>query len=132
MTAHLPIRPAAEVRVYECAEYLRRRGFVVGEPVPPAFARILIQDIQSAVACRFNVRLHDMLSNLRWREYTRPRQVAMYLCRELTRKSLSEIGVRFDRDHTTVIHGVRQIEALRVMDAELDEHIRALLRELRG
>ena len=61
----------------------------------------------------------------------RPRQIAMYLAKQLTPRSLPEIGRRFGgRDHTTVIHAVRQIEKLRMADAELDADVRLLLRQL--
>src|SRR5438132_68811 len=69
----------------------------------------------------------------RAREVARPRQVAMYLSKQLTPKSLPDIGRRFGgRDHTTVIHAVRQIEKLRASDAELDADIRLLTRQLEG
>jgi len=63
----------------------------------------------------------------------RPRQVAMYLAKQLTPRSLPEIGRRFGgRDHTTVIHAVRRIEKLRQTDAELDADVRLLIRQLEG
>jgi len=72
-----------------------------------------------------------MTSARRAREVARPRQIAMYLAKQLTPRSLPEIGRRFGgRDHTTVIHAVRQIEKLRMADAELDADVRLLLRQL--
>jgi chromosomal replication initiator protein len=74
-----------------------------------------------------------MGSARRAREVARPRQIAMYLAKQLTQRSLPEIGRRFGgRDHTTVIHAVRTIEALRVKDAEIDADVRLLLRQLEG
>jgi chromosomal replication initiator protein len=69
----------------------------------------------------------------RIRRVARPRQVAMYLSRLLTKNSLQEIGRRFGgRDHSTVIHAVRQVEKLRLEDAEMDSDIRLLTEGLRG
>ena len=69
----------------------------------------------------------------RAREVARPRQIAMYLAKQLTQRSLPEIGRRFGgRDHTTVIHAVRRIEELRAADAELDADVRLLMRQLEG
>ena len=63
----------------------------------------------------------------------KPRQIAMYLSKALTPRSLPEIGRRFGgRDHTTVIHAVKQIERLRAADSELDADIRLLTRQLEG
>jgi chromosomal replication initiator protein len=63
----------------------------------------------------------------------RPRQIAMYLSKQLTPRSLPEIGRRFGgRDHTTVIHAVKQIEKLRAADTEIDADVRLLLRSLEG
>ena len=74
---------------------------------------------------QYRIRKAEMTSARRAREVARPRQVAMYLSKQLTPRSLPEIGRRFGgRDHTTVIHAVRQIEKLRASDAELDADIR--------
>jgi chromosomal replication initiator protein len=84
--------------------------------------RISIDEIQTQVAEHYRIRKAEMVSARRAREVARPRQVAMYLSKQLTPKSLPDIGRRFGgRDHTTVIHAVRQIEKLRAHpDAELD------------
>ena len=72
-----------------------------------------------------------MTSARRAREVARPRQIAMYIAKQLTPRSLPEIGRRFGgRDHTTVIHAIKQIEKLRQIDAELDSDVRLLLRQL--
>jgi chromosomal replication initiator protein len=74
-----------------------------------------------------------MVSARRAREVARPRQIAMYLAKQLTPRSLPEIGRRFGgRDHTTVIHAVRQIEKLRGLDHDLDNDVRTLMRALEG
>ncbi|SMF61256.1 chromosomal replication initiator protein DnaA [Allosphingosinicella indica] len=93
--------------------------------------RISIDEIQGKVSDHYRIRKAEMTSARRAREVARPRQVAMYLSKQLTPRSLPEIGRRFGgRDHTTVIHAVRQIEKLRAQDAELDADIRLLMRQL--
>ena len=95
--------------------------------------RITIDEIQRRVADHFRIKQAEMSSARRAREVARPRQVAMYLAKQLTPRSLPEIGRRFGgRDHTTVIHAVRQIEKLRQTDAELDADVRLLIRQLEG
>ncbi|MEO7240020.1 MAG: chromosomal replication initiator protein DnaA [Sphingomicrobium sp.] len=95
--------------------------------------RISIDEIQTQVAEHYRIRKAEMTSARRAREVARPRQVAMYLSKQLTPKSLPDIGRRFGgRDHTTVIHAVKQIEKLRASDAELDADIRLLTRQLEG
>ncbi|MGQ0558685.1 MAG: chromosomal replication initiator protein DnaA [Sphingosinicella sp.] len=93
--------------------------------------RISIDEIQTRVSEHYRIRKAEMTSARRAREVARPRQVAMYLSKQLTPRSLPEIGRRFGgRDHTTVIHAVRQIERLRAQDPELDSDIRLLTRQL--
>ena len=79
--------------------------------------RVMIDEIQRRVAEHFNVRLAEMTSARRARAFARPRQVAMYLSKQLTSRSLPEIGRKFGgRDHTTVMHAVRRIEELKDTD----------------
>ncbi len=93
--------------------------------------RITIDEIQRRVAEYFNVRIGDMLSARRSRLIARPRQIAMYLSKQLTTRSLPEIGRKFGgRDHTTVIHAVKKIEQLRGEDPALDEDVDLLRRML--
>jgi chromosomal replication initiator protein len=93
--------------------------------------RVTIDEIQKRVAEHYNIRLGDMHSARRARAVARPRQVAMYLCKQLTPRSLPEIGRKFGgRDHTTVIHAVRKIEELREQDRGLAEDIELLRRML--
>ncbi len=95
--------------------------------------RITIDEIQRKAAEYFNIRLADMLSARRARAVARPRQVAMYLAKQLTARSLPEIGRKFGgRDHTTVIHAVRRIEQLRESDSALNEDVEKLQRLLQG
>jgi len=93
--------------------------------------RVRIEDIQRIVARQYNVSRSDLLSSRRTANVVRPRQVAMYLAKVLTLRSLPEIGRRFGgRDHTTVLHAVRKIEALAGNDPALAEEIEALKRLL--
>ena len=93
--------------------------------------RVSIEDIQKRVAEHFNVRLGDMHSPRRARAVARPRQVAMYLCKQLTTRSLPEIGRKFGgRDHTTVMHAVRKIDELKREDSSLAQDIELLRRAL--
>ena len=93
--------------------------------------RISIEDIQKRVAEHFNIRLGDMHSPRRARAVARPRQVAMYLCKQLTTRTLPEIGRKFGgRDHTTVMHAVRKIDELQQADATLGEDVELLKRML--
>ena len=95
--------------------------------------QVSVDEIQTRVAEHFKIRKAEMTSARRAREVARPRQVAMYLSKQLTPRSLPDIGRRFGgRDHTTVIHAVKQIEKLRAADAELDGDIRLLTRQLEG
>lgn len=90
-----------------------------------------IEDIQRVVAQHFNVSKADLLSARRTRAVVRPRQVAMYLAKSLTPRSLPEIGRRFGgRDHTTVLHAVRKIDSLMGSDGTLAEDIETLKRLL--
>ena len=91
--------------------------------------RVRIEDIQRVVARHFNVSKADLLSSRRTRTIVRPRQIAMYLAKVLTPRSLPEIGRRFGgRDHTTVLHAVRKIEGLIEGDKSLADEIELLKR----
>jgi len=92
---------------------------------------VTVEEIQRKVAEHFNIRLSDMLGPKRTRTIARPRQIAMYLSKELTSRSLPEIGRRFGgRDHTTILHGVRKVEEMRGADSQLNEDIELLRRLL--
>jgi chromosomal replication initiator protein len=93
--------------------------------------RVKIEDIQRIVARHYNVSRGDLLSSRRTANVVRPRQVAMYLAKTLTLRSLPEIGRRFGgRDHTTVLHAVRKIEHLVGNDTALAEEVESLKRQL--
>ncbi|MBE2278006.1 MAG: chromosomal replication initiator protein DnaA [Rhodobacteraceae bacterium] len=95
--------------------------------------KLTIEEIQRKVAEHYNVRLSDLIGPKRLRTIARPRQVAMYLAKQLTSRSLPEIGRRFGgRDHTTIMHGVRKIEELAATDSQLADDIQLLRRLLQG
>ena len=94
---------------------------------------VSIENIQKTVAEYFKIRVGDLLSKKRSRSIARPRQMAMALAKELTNHSLPEIGDAFGgRDHTTVLHGCRRVEALRETDKRIDDDYLNLLRTLTG
>lgn len=119
---------------------------LVGRPITMDMARDVLQDllrandrkltideIQKSVSDYYNIRPNEMVSERRSRAVARPRQVAMYLAKQLTSKSLPDIGRRFGgRDHTTVMYAVKKIEDLRRTDAHLDEDVTRLIRLLQG
>ncbi len=91
--------------------------------------RVTIEEIQKRVAEHYQIRLSDMSSPRRARAVARPRQIAMYLAKQLTTRSLPEIGRKFGgRDHTTVMHAVRKIEELRASDRNFSDDIDLLRR----
>jgi chromosomal replication initiator protein len=95
--------------------------------------RVTIEEIQKRVAEHFNIKLSEMTSARRARAVARPRQVAMYLAKQLTSRSLPEIGRKFGgRDHTTVMHAVRKVEELRSTDSSFSDDVDLLRRMLEG
>jgi len=95
--------------------------------------KLTIEEIQRKVAEHYNIRLSDMIGPKRVRTIARPRQIAMYLAKQLTPRSLPEIGRRFGgRDHTTIMHGVRKIEELMATDSQLNDDLQMLRRLLQG
>jgi chromosomal replication initiator protein len=95
--------------------------------------RITIDEIQRKVAEHYNIRMTDMHSARRARNVARPRQVAMYLAKQLTARSLPEIGRKFGgRDHTTVMHAVRKIEELIGDDPQIAQDVEIVRRALTG
>ena len=85
---------------------------------------ITVDRIQNVVSNFFNISLNEMLSQRRSRPLARPRQIAMYLAKKMTTRSLPEIGRRFaNRDHTTVIHAVKTITKLSQENEEMNKNI---------
>lgn len=95
--------------------------------------KLSIEEIQRKVGEHFNIKFADIIGPKRSRAIARPRQIAMYLAKKLTSRSLPEIGRRFGgRDHTTIMHGVRVIEGLKASDPQLAEDVELLRRLLEG
>ncbi len=93
--------------------------------------KVRIEDIQKLVATHYNVSRADILSSRRSAGVVKPRQIAMYLAKQLTLRSLPEIGRRFGgRDHTTVLHAVRKIDGVVALDPVLRDEIELLKRML--
>lgn len=104
----------------------------LGDALRGAQKRVTIDEIQRAVSVYFDIKPIDLISARRARAVARPRQIAMYLAKRLTTRSLPEIGRKFGgRDHSTVIHAVRRIEELRSTDSEIDSAVRTLQRDLK-
>lgn len=105
----------------------------LGDVLRGSVRRVTIDEIQKLVSTHFDLKPVDLVSARRARAVARPRQIAMYLAKRLTTRSLPEIGRKFGgRDHSTVIHAVRRIEELRDTDREVDGAVRVLMRELEG
>lgn len=118
--------PAPDLPPITAAEFAEAHRFLDADRDPFVAAALAfgrankIRLIQEAVADHFELDLLDLLSDHRVVRITLPRQIAMFLCKELTEKSLPDIGRRFGgRDHTTVLHSVRKIAALIAKDADL-------------
>jgi chromosomal replication initiator protein len=138
-------RISSNVRVLEGAMMrLLAFGALVGREVTLELAReclvdilrasdrkITVEEIQRKVSDHYNIRLSDLIGPKRVRTFARPRQVAMYLSKTMTARSLPEIGRRFGgRDHTTVMHGVRRIEDLMQKDSQIADDLELLRRSL--
>ena len=93
--------------------------------------KVTVEEIQRKVSEHYNIRLSDMIGPKRLRTFARPRQIAMYLAKTMTNRSLPEIGRRFGgRDHTTVMHGVKRIEELKIIDSQIADDLELLRRAL--
>jgi chromosomal replication initiator protein len=93
--------------------------------------KVTVEEIQRKVSDHYNIRLSDMVGPKRVRNFARPRQIAMYLSKQMTSRSLPDIGRRFGgRDHTTVMHGVKKIEELMITDSQIADDIELLRRSL--
>lgn len=94
---------------------------------------ITVEDIQKKVAERYNIKVSEMSSSRRHRNVARPRQIAMYLAKSLTPRSLADIGKKFgNKDHTTVMHAIKKVEELNQSDVEFREEIDLLIRILQN
>jgi hypothetical protein len=121
------------IQVVEPTRPSQRFWFHITEDQMGVRPVLMIAGIQESVAVHFGITRTDLLSARRTANVVRPRQVAMYLAKTLTLRSLPEIGRSFGgRDHTTVLHAVRKIECLMHKDPGLRELVEGIERELRG
>ncbi len=126
-------RVAAHAQLVGRAITLESTQEVIPDLLKASDRRISIEDIQKRVAEHFNIKLAEMGSARRSRQVARPRQVAMYLAKQLTNRSLPEIGRKFGgRDHTTVMHAVKKVEELTETDNAFAEDVELLRRMLQG
>ena len=124
------LRVTAHVQLMGGEVTLERTCDILRDVLSAFDRRVTIEEIQRKVAEHYNIRVAEMTSKRRDRPVARPRQIAMFLAKELTTKSLPDIGRAFDRDHTTVIHAVKAIENLREKDRAFKEETDALRRML--
>ena len=123
-------RVVANVQLIGGQVNLEKTRFILKDLLNVLERRVTVEEIQRKVAERYSIRVADVLSKRRERPIARPRQIAMYLAKILTTASLPEIGRKFDRDHTTVIHAVRTIEELMKKDSVFAEEVNSLRRGL--
>jgi hypothetical protein len=114
----------------QVAELSAKLEAIEREDQSPLASPSRIKPVMSAVAKYYEVPVYELVSFRRARALIRPRQVAMYLARALTKHSLPAIGRVFERDHATILHGCRQIEKQRQCDPRLDTQIRQLIEQL--
>ncbi|MBO4644394.1 MAG: chromosomal replication initiator protein DnaA [Alphaproteobacteria bacterium] len=124
------LRVTAHVQLMGGEVTLERTCDILRDVLSALDRRVTIEEIQRKVAEHYNIRVAEMTSKRRDRPVARPRQIAMFLSKELTTKSLPDIGRAFDRDHTTVIHAVKAIENLREKDPAFKEETDSLRRML--
>ena len=130
------IRVAAEASLFNeefTVDFARNvLGTVTAAPVRINHQAITAEDIQKAVADYFRIKISDLKSSTRTKTVVVPRQIAMYLCRQLTNLSLTEIAEAFSREvHTTVLHANNRIEANLRTDAELYQTINFLIEDIK-
>ncbi len=109
---------------------LERTKNVLKDALTAYDRKVTIDEIQRKVSEHFKIKVSEMQSKRREREVARPRQIAMYLAKKLTTRSLPEIGRKFDRDHTTVIHAVKTIEDLTKTNHIIAEDVSLLCKML--
>ncbi len=124
------LRVTAHVDLMGGEVTLERTRDIMRDVLSAVDRSVTVDEILRKVAERYNLRMAEMMSKRRDRSIARPRQIAMYLAKVLTTKSLPEIGRAFDRDHTTVIHAVKKVEDLCETDAAFKDEIDALRRGL--
>ncbi len=137
ITTNVRVLEGALVRLYAFASLVDREITLeltqdcLSDVLKANDRKVTVEEIQRKVSEHYNIRLSDLIGPKRLRAYARPRQVAMYLCKTMTSRSLPDIGRRFGkRDHTTVMHGVKRIEELSATDSQIADDIELLRRAL--
>lgn len=126
-------RVVAHSTLVGCAITLELVQEVLSDLLRSNDRKVTIEDIQRKVTQHYNIKMADMHSPRRARSVARPRQIAMYLCKKLTTRSLPEIGRKFGgRDHTTVMHAVKKVTELAQEDDAIMQDIEALTQSLRS
>ncbi len=137
ITTNVRVLEGALMRLFAFAELMGREITLdltqecLVDILREASRKVTVEEIQRKVSEHYNIRFADIIGPRRYQTVTRPRQIAMYLAKQLTARSLPEIGRRFGgRDHTTVMHSVRRIEKLQNQDSQIAEDIELLRRAL--
>ena len=116
-------------RIYNKSPNVTESKIILKDIISVNARNLSIENIQKTVASYFTISLNEMLSPRRSRSLVRPRQIAMYLAKSITSRSLPEIGRKFGgRDHTTVMHAVKKIEELKLSDVNFNEDLELLKR----
>ncbi len=124
-------RIVAHATLVGCPVNLETTQTVLQDLLRTSDRRVTIEEIQKQVANHYNIKVSDMHSPRRARMVARPRQIAMFLSKQLTSRSLPDIGRKFGgRDHTTVMHAVRKVEELITQDPEFSEDLELLRKML--
>ena len=134
--APLVSKPAVKILVSDMMPEANEQWTIVAplphEKRPARPSHPSVRDIQLAVCAHFDVKLLDMMSSRRTFDIVKPRQVAMYLAKTLTLRSLPDIGRRFGgRDHTTALHAVRKIEALVRIDGDMANDVETITAKIK-
>lgn len=125
-----PVKEPAPIPVDVVKQWVERQ-MKNAVPIPKATTYPTIEEIQRAVCAHFNVSRIDMISPRRHKDIVLPRQIAVFLAKELTVRSLPEIGRRFGgRDHTTAIASIRKITRLLPIDRDLSQHVESIRSQL--
>ncbi|MBY8976651.1 chromosomal replication initiator protein DnaA [Rhodobacteraceae bacterium NNCM2] len=139
ISSNVRVLEGALIRLFAFAAVIKRRIDLevtqecLADLLRTVERKVTIEEIKRVVSNHYNLRMSDLTSARRSRVVARPRQVAMYLCKMLTQKSLPEIGRGFgNRDHTTVMHAVKVIEKLKDSDSQMADDIEMLRRSLEG
>jgi hypothetical protein len=146
MTDHLALAIRRAQWAKDAPQQERKTAPVKPEPVPepspsppprvelvtPLVKRHPMEVVQRAVAAAYGLELAALIGRQRKVKFVHPRQIAMFICWELRLGTLTPIGRRFKRDHTTVLHAIRQVEKMRRVDLAFEFKLQKMIDDLRG